>query len=73
MSQKVDKSSASSNTAWNILKSDPDTDDTGRIQMKVTTDMATPMRHIAARNCECRCFTGIPLAKHVMFEKHTFR
>jgi hypothetical protein len=61
------------NAMWNTLKSEPDTDDTGRIQLKTTTDMTTPLGHVLARNCECTCFSGIPLAKHVMFERHTLR
>lgn len=53
---------------WKVLKSDPVTDDTGRIQIKTTTDMETPLSFALSKRCECTCSTGVPVSRKLEFE-----
>lgn len=57
--------------AWNSIVSQADYDSLGRSQTKVASDLIIPMRGIDSRTCECKCTTGTPLMRHVMFEKHS--
>ena len=58
-------------SAWNVLKSDPITDDSGRIQIKSTSELATPLNRELYRNCQCT-YNSMPLMKHMMFARNSF-